>query len=135
MFSFFGVNAITDMLVYFKWPIPPNMEYASVILALMCEYLLFMFHLHGRTDLDVLLHTLLLHAIAACMVAFALELKYPDSILCALRRAYFILLQGTWFWLIGWILYPPFEGSYRWDKDDHKQMMIATMIFTQWLYF
>ncbi|KAH3835770.1 transmembrane protein 45B-like [Dreissena polymorpha] len=130
MFFFFGVNAIVDILVYFKWPLPPNMEYVSSILALLCEYLLFKFHLHGRTDLDVLLHTLLLHAIVACMVAFALELKYRDNILCALSRAYFMLLQGTWFWQIGWILYPPFESSFRWDKDDHEQMMIATMIFT-----
>lgn len=129
MFFYFGFTGIMDILVYFKAPLPPDMDYVSMLMALMCEGLLFKFHLHGRTDLDVLLHTLLLYVIGAAIIALIVEIKYRHNILAALSRAYFLLLQGTWFWQVGWILYPPFESSARWDEEDHEQMMIATMMF------
>lgn len=129
MFFFFGMTGVIDLLLHYKWPLPPNMDYVMMLLAVLCEFILFKFHLHGREDLDVLLHTLLLYAIAAGMICIVLEMRYKDNILCALSRAYCTVLQGTWFWQIGWILYPPFPSSFRWDQDDHQQMMIATMIF------
>lgn len=129
MFFFFGLSGVIDILLYFKVPLPPDMDYIAGILAFICEYVLFKFHLHGRTDLDVLLHTLLIYTIAASILAMLAELKYRDNILCALARSYFTLLQGTWFWQVGWILYPPFKHSFHWDQEDHEQMMIATMIF------
>lgn len=129
MFFYFGFTGIVDLLVYFKAPLPPDMDYISMLMALMCEGLLFKFHLHGRTDLDVLLHTLLLYVIAAGIVSLIVEMKYRHNVLSPLSRAYFLVLQGTWFWQVGWILYPPFESSARWDMEDHEQMMIATMMF------
>ncbi|XP_052811512.1 transmembrane protein 45B-like [Mya arenaria] len=129
MFFFFGLSSVVDILLHYKWPLPPSMDYVSLFLAITVEFILFKFHLHGRTDLDVLLHTLLLYAIAASIISVILEMKYKNNIMCALSRAYCTLLQGTWFWQIGWILYPPFKSSFRWDEDDHEQMMIATMIF------
>ena len=130
MFFYFGFTGIVDILLYFKAPLPKDMDYASMLLALMAEGLLFKFHLHGRTDLDVLVHTLLLYGIAANMVAVMVEMRYRHNVLSPLSRAYFLLLQGTWFWQVGWILYPPFDSSARWDEEDHEQMMIATMMFT-----
>lgn len=129
MFFFFGLTGVVDIMIYHKCSLPPDMDYVSIILAVIVEFVLFKFHLHGRKDLDVLLHTLLIYAIAAGIIAIAMELKYRNNILCALSRAYFTILQGTWFWQVGWILYPPFESSYKWDLEDHDQMMIATMIF------
>ena len=129
MFFYFGFTGIVDILLYFKAPLPPNMDYASMLLALMAEGLLFKFHLHGRTDLDVLVHTLLLYGIAANMVSVMVEMRYRHNVLSPLTRAYFLLLQGTWFWQVGWILYPPFDSSAHWDEEDHEQMMIATMMF------
>lgn len=129
MFFFFGLNGIVDILIHFKFPLPPNMDYITMGMGVTCEFILFKFHLHGRTDLDVLLHTLLLYAIAASVISVVLELNYRNSLICALSRSYFTMLQGTWFWQVGWILYPPFENSFHWDENDHSQMMIATMIF------
>ena len=129
MFFFFGLTGVIDIMMYHRCNLPPDMDYVSVIMALVVEFVLFRFHLHGRKDLDVLLHTLLLYTIAAGIMSVVLELKYRNNVLCALSRCYFVILQGTWFWQVGWILYPPFEGSYKWDLEDHDQMMIATMIF------
>lgn len=129
MFFFFGFTGIVDILIYHKCPLPPDMDYAAMVMALSTEFVLFNFHLHGRTDLDVLLHTLLLYAVAACVIAVLIEIRFRNSITCALARAYILLLQGTWFWQVGWILYPPFKSSFHWNEEDHEQMMIATMIF------
>lgn len=129
MFFFFGFTGVVDILLYYKCPLPPGMDYISMAAAVTCEFVLFKFHLHGRTDLDVLLHTLLLYAVGASVISVILEMNYRNSIVCALFRAYCTLLQGTWFWQVGWILYPPFESSFHWDEEDHEQMMIATMIF------
>lgn len=129
MFFYFGFTGIIDLLVYYKAPLPPDMDYISYLMAVMCEGLLFKFHLHGRTDLDVLVHTLLLYVIAACIVTVLVEMKYRHNVLSPLSRAYCMMLQGTWFWQVGWILYPPFASSAHWDEEDHEQMMIATMIF------
>lgn len=129
MFFFFGFTGVVDILLHYKCPLPPDMDYIAMAMAVTCEFILFKFHLHGRTDLDVLLHTLLLYAVGASIISVLLEMKYRNSVICTLARAYFTLLQGTWFWQVGWILYPPFESSFRWNQNDHEQMMIATMIF------
>jgi hypothetical protein len=34
-------------------------------------------------------------------------MKYRHNILAALSRTYFFLVQGTWFWQVGFILYNP----------------------------
>ena len=125
----FALTGIIDILHHYKAPIPPNMDYISMALAIASECLLFKFHTHGRHDLDIVLHTLLVYALVANTAAVLLEMKYRHSIIAALSRPYFVLLQGTWFWQTGWILYPPFPWSFEWDQQDHGQIMIATCMF------
>ena len=129
MLFMFGLTGVVDILIHYKAPIPPNMDYISMAIFLASEGLLFTFHLHGRKDLDVLLHTLIVYGTAANAAAVLIEMKYRHSIAAALCRAYFILIQGTWLWQTGWILYPPFPWSFHWDQEDHGQIMIATTIF------
>ena len=129
MFFMFGLSGIVDILQHYKAPVPPNMDYISLALATTSEGLLFAFHTHGRKDLDILVHTLLVYVLIANTAAILIEMKYRHSIMAALSRPYFILLQGTWFWQTGWILYPPFPWSFEWDQENHGQMMVATTIF------
>ena len=36
-------------------------------------------------------------------------------------------LLGTWFFEIGFILYPPTDAlAFQWNHDDHNQIMIVT---------
>ena len=49
------------------------------------------------------------------------------SVLAALTRSYFVLIQGTWFCQIGFILYPP-VGE-KWNQEDHGQMMIVAILY------
>ncbi|KAB7497900.1 Transmembrane protein 45B [Armadillidium nasatum] len=53
MFFFFGLNGVMDILHHYRIPLPPDLEYASGILALGMEALLFFYHLHGRPPMDI----------------------------------------------------------------------------------
>ena len=56
-------------------------------------------------------------------------MRYRHSVGVALARAYSVLLQGTWFWQAGFVLYSPLPGAVPWRQDDHEQMMVVTMMF------
>ncbi|XP_033740157.1 transmembrane protein 45B-like [Pecten maximus] len=130
MFFFFGLTGVIDLLLYFRAPVPKDLDYASMWLALLVEGLLFKFHLHGRNELDVLLHTLLIYTIGANLLALLAETKWRNNILISLTRSYFIFLQGTWFWQVAFILYNPSPAAEQWNPEDHDSLMIATMFFT-----
>lgn len=120
---------MVDILVHHRAPLPEGIEYLAGCLAFVVEAVLFKFHLHGRTELDILLHTLLLYVVYANVIVVALEMRYRHSISVALARAFTVFLQGTWFWQAGFVLYNPIPGAVPWQEGDHEQMMVATMIF------
>jgi len=123
------MSGVVDILVHHRAPLPQDIQYFVGCLAFIVEAVLFMFHLHGRTEMDVLIHTLLVYVVYANVVAVVLEIRYRHSITVALARAYGVLLQGTWFWQAGFLLYNPLPGAVAWRGDDHDQMMVVTMIF------
>ncbi|CAL4082409.1 unnamed protein product, partial [Meganyctiphanes norvegica] len=127
MFFFFGMNGVMDLLNFYRVPLPPDLDYVSAVLGFCMEGLLFYYHLHGRAPMDVQVHMLLFYVVACCAISTALEMKYKHNVLPALGRIYFTLLQGTWFYQIGFILYPP--GAEPWSQHDHRQMMIVTLVF------
>ena len=130
MFFFFGMSGIVDILLYHKVPLPANSGYVASCLALIVEGVLFKFHLHGRTDLDVLIHTLLVYTVFAAVISMMVEMRYRNHVLVSLTTSFCLMLQGTWFWQVGFILYNPIPGAVDWKQDDHNQMMLACMIFT-----
>ncbi len=124
MFFFFGMSGIIDILVHYKVPLPKGIEYMVATLAFGVEAIFFRFHLYGRTELDVLIHTLLMYTVYACIVAYLIEMRYRKSVLAILARTFFVFVQGTWFWQIAFVLY----GANPWKEDGHGEM-IMTMIF------
>jgi hypothetical protein len=129
MFFFFGLSGAVDILVHHRAPLPAGIEYLIATLAFVVEAMLFMFHLHGRTEFDVLIHTLLLYVVYFNIVVAILEMRYRHSITVALCRAFLVFLQGTWFWQAGFLLYNPLPGAVEWDQNNHDQMMVVTMMF------
>ncbi|XP_064119103.1 transmembrane protein 45B-like [Macrobrachium nipponense] len=128
MFFFFGLNGVVDIIQHYRVPIPPDMDFISGVLAFSMEALLFYYHLHGRTPMDIQVHMLLFYVVVSCAVCVALEMCYKGNVLPALGKAYFVLLQGTWFYQIGFLLYPPIGE--QWDQNEHSQMMMVTLFFT-----
>lgn len=130
MYFVFGLSGVFDILVHLKMSVLPDLDYLTVAVALAVESLLFVFHLQGRTELDVLVHTLLIYAVVANTAAFLLEMTHRNSVLLALVRAMTSCVHGTWFWQIGFILYPLGNNTERWNEEDHDQKMLAVMMFT-----
>lgn len=130
MFGFFAFNAIFELLYAYQVPgLPPDLDYLTGAIAFAIEGLLFIWHLHGRSHLDTQVHTFLVYAIVMCAISTILEIFFKDDVRPRLLRAGFTLLQGSWFFFVGFILYPP-QGWKTWDPEDHEQMMIVTMMFT-----
>ncbi|XP_077440220.1 LOW QUALITY PROTEIN: transmembrane protein 45A [Vanacampus margaritifer] len=133
MYLFFGLAGCASLIVHATEAAPLALDRMTMAVAFFNEGFLFLFHLHGRTALDVHLHMLLLYAVfGAALVAF-LELFHRGNILLELLRCVLTLLQGSWFWQIGYVLYPP-SGA-QWDPKDHNNVMFITMCYSWHLAF
>uniref|UniRef100_T1JB63 CIP2A N-terminal domain-containing protein n=1 Tax=Strigamia maritima TaxID=126957 RepID=T1JB63_STRMM len=131
MFLFFGLQSIVEILQFYRFSfILANSEYLTAILGFIVEGLVFSFHLHGRSNLDLLVHRLLVVAIAGCCFTTTLETFVRDRPIVPLARSFCTLLQGTWFYHIGFILYPPLPHMKVWAEADHSEMMLVVMYFT-----
>ncbi|KAK4292515.1 hypothetical protein Pmani_034725 [Petrolisthes manimaculis] len=128
MYFFFCLNGVMDVLSHYGAPQPPHMDYVTACLAFAIEAVIFSHHLHGLTSMDIQMHKMLLYLAWGCVVALMAEVYFRRSIVPALIRIYLVLLQGTWFFQIGFILYPPW-GMEEWDQEDHSQMMVVTITF------
>ncbi|PAA52749.1 hypothetical protein BOX15_Mlig011478g2, partial [Macrostomum lignano] len=131
MYACFAMSGLVDILAHCKAPLPPGTDYAVCLMAFCVEAILFTFHLHGRTQIDVVLHTLLVYTVWCCVLALLLELRRPRSPLPALARCFFTALQGSWFIQVGAMLYPPVPWlrQFQLTKAEHDSIMLATVIF------
>ncbi|KAL3221481.1 hypothetical protein MRX96_029380 [Rhipicephalus microplus] len=130
MYLFYLLSGLVDVMTNCGFPFPPHTDYVTLLLAVTVEGLLFHFHLHGRPHLDVLVHTLLVYTVAAEAACIIAEMCRPRSVFASLGRAYFCLLQATWFWQVGFILYSPLPAHPAWDVHSHMDMMLAASVFT-----
>lgn len=101
MYTAFGMAGASAAKVWNNSPIlPPGTDYAICSLSLFVEGLLFFFHLHGRSMIDVHVHQLLVISILGAVVGALIEWRWRDNPLPALFRSFCLLLQGTWFWQV-----------------------------------
>ena len=137
MYAFFTIHPIFELIYYYKLMeiIPKNMDYISAILAFGVEGFLFHEHLHGRHLMDIQVHSYLIISIGLCAISVLLEMVYINDVRPALARACFSMLQGTWFYQIAFILYPPSGYFQKWNFEDHDQMMLVTSLFAAHLVF
>ncbi|KAM9383843.1 transmembrane protein 45A [Pholidichthys leucotaenia] len=128
MYLFFGLAGIVSLIIHSTEAVPLALDRLMLAIAFFNEGFLFLYHLHGRSLLDVHVHQLLLYAIfGEALVAF-LELFHRGNIILELLRCALTVLQGTWFWEIGFVLYPP-HGP-EWDLKDHSNVMFITMCYS-----
>ncbi|CAF0947710.1 unnamed protein product [Didymodactylos carnosus] len=130
MFFSFGFASFFEILVHSqRYDLPEGIEYVTNILAYAIEGFLFKFHLHGRDEIDIHVHTLLVYAISLCVLAGIWEYCRPNQILATYARIAFTFLQGTWFCEAGFILYPPYDSpNWKWVAS-HSQILIITLTF------
>ena len=130
MYSAFVLGAIIEIMVHYGVQLPKRIEYAMGIMAFSVEAFLFAFHLHGKQPLDVHVHMFLVYAIVGCIIFVCLEAYNPNQVLFTYGRILFIILQGTWFYQVGFMLYPPFDDPvWEWDLKSHRNTMIVTACY------
>ncbi|XP_067826884.1 transmembrane protein 45B [Heptranchias perlo] len=132
MYLFFGISGIIDIVTYSSSWIPIGLDRLLLSLAVFIEGFLFYFHVHNRPPLDVHIHSLLLTAVFGGSFIIMMEVFLRDHIVLELFRTSLAILQGTWFWQIGFVLYPP-SGGPEWNENDHGNIMFITMCFC-WHY-
>ncbi|CAF0992552.1 unnamed protein product [Brachionus calyciflorus] len=130
MYSAFVLQSVVEILLYYRFNLPKRLDYFFGLIAFGMEAFLFGFHLHSRAPMDIHLHVLLVYAILGCCISVCLEIYNPNEIIYTYGRILFTMLQGTWFWQAGFVLYPPVDSEWmKWNRCDHNQIMTITMLF------
>ena len=130
MYSGFVLQAFVEILLYNGYNLPKRSDFYFGLIAYSIEAFLFAFHLHSRAPMDIHLHVLLVYAIIGCCLSICLEIYNPKQVMFTYARILFTMLQGTWFWQTGFVLYPPYEVDFlKWNRCDHIQIMTITNLF------
>ncbi|CAL8108712.1 unnamed protein product [Calicophoron daubneyi] len=130
MYSTFGLGGLIELCIFYKFlDLPLQTEHILSMTALLNEFLLFLLHLHGRTQLDVYIHMLLAGMIVLSLVAELFELISPKKVALPLIRWWGFLVQGTWFWQVGAILYPVASWMPTWDEQARQDRVRAANLF------
>ncbi|XP_026228003.1 transmembrane protein 45B [Anabas testudineus] len=127
MYLFFGISGIARIASAAFKVLPAGVDRLTISVALFVEGFLFYYHVHGRAPLDAHIHSLLLVAVFGGSASSMLEVFIRDNIILELLTACFFILQGSWFYQIGFVLYP-LSGP-KWDLNQHDNMMFVTMCF------
>jgi hypothetical protein len=117
MYAFFLLSGAVDLGA--AKLLPPAAPYAVLSLAFFGEAFLFYFHLQSQAGMLAEIHLLLVYAVAACGVATAVE-GATGSANAAYARAFFTLVQGSWFAQIAHTIY----GRRPWADDMGAEMML-----------
>ncbi|KAK5907820.1 hypothetical protein CesoFtcFv8_005630 [Champsocephalus esox] len=128
MYLFFSLWAAVSLVVHSSEAAPLALDRLMLAVAFFNEGFLFLYHLHGRAPLDVHLHHLLLFCVFGLALLCLLEVFQRGNLVLELLRCALTLLQGSWFWQIGFVLYSP-HGQV-WDQSDHNNVMFVTMCFS-----
>lgn len=132
----FLMGAIVEILVAYRFNLPARLPHVFGSIAFGIEAFVFANHLHGRTGLDVMLHTFFVYAIVGCFISATLETVRPNQILLTYARILFTILQGTWFFQVGFILYPPSKAfDLNWDPNNHYQLMLIPISYCWHIMF
>ncbi|KAK9395060.1 transmembrane protein 45B [Crotalus adamanteus] len=132
MYLFFLISGAADIVTYSSTLMPVGLDRFMLGIALFVEGFLFQYHTSHRPMLDQHIHSMLLMAIFAGVASSFVQVFVHDNLILDLFAVSLALLQGTWFWQIGFVLYPPWGGP-EWDLNDHSNTMFITMCFC-WHY-
>ncbi|EPQ04604.1 Transmembrane protein 45A [Myotis brandtii] len=103
MYFFFGLTGVMSILCSTIRSLPTSLSKLMLSNALFVEAFIFYNHTHGREILDIFVHQLLVLVIFLAGLTAFMELFLRSNLTVELLRTSFILLQGSWFWQIGFL--------------------------------
>lgn len=127
MYLFFGIAGVALVASTAIRLVPTGVDRLCLSIALFVEGFLFYYHVHMRPHLDAHIHTLLLVAVFGGSLCSMLEVFMRHNIILELVGAGLFILQGTWFYQIGFVLFP-LSGP-QWALEEHGNVMFVTMCF------
>lgn len=127
MYLFFGISGLALVCGTRFRALPIGVDRLALSMALFVEGFLFYYHVHSRPPLDAHIHSLLLVAVFVGSASAMLEVFMRENILLELLKACMFVLQGSWFYQIGFVLFP-LSGP-EWDLELHDNVMFVTMCF------
>ncbi|XP_077360746.1 transmembrane protein 45B [Festucalex cinctus] len=127
MYLFFGISGFALVVSTVSKLVPVGVDRFALSLALFVEGFLFYYHVHSRPPLDAHIHSLLLVAVFSGSACTMMEVFMRDHIILEMLKACLFILQGSWFYQIGFVLYPP--SGPKWDLTLHNNIMFVTMCF------
>ncbi|XP_051006026.1 transmembrane protein 45A-like isoform X2 [Acomys russatus] len=132
MYFFFGLQGVAQILCFTTNAVPLSLSKLMLANAIFVEAFIFSNHTHGREMLDVFVHQLLVFITILLGLVTFIEFLTKNNVVLELLRASFFLLQGTWFWQLAFVLYPP-NGRPKWNMEDIENKVFLTMCFA-WHY-
>ncbi|XP_068600572.1 transmembrane protein 45B [Brachionichthys hirsutus] len=127
MYLFYGIFGMARVACTASNLVPAGVDNLALSLALFVEGFLFYYHVHSRPLLDAHIHSLLLVAVFIASASAMLEVFIRNNIILQLFQGCLFILQGSWFYQIGFVLYPP--SGPKWDETLHDNVMFITMCF------
>jgi len=129
MYFFYGLTGIVDLMLFFNFKLPEDLDYVSLCVAVMAEGILFKFHFFGHHEgMILMVHTLLYYILVTTFCVLILEMNFKTNIVISLLRPFIFILRGTWFYQLGFILHNPFGNS--WDPQNYRHLMNTATTFT-----
>lgn len=109
MYLFFLILSIVNLMEIYSFSPLPSIVDPLYGFAFGVETLLLYFHTHGQGLIEQHLHKLLTFAAFMCSITSFLLGIFRTNVVIQLARPLFVLLQGTWFCQIAFLLYPLFS--------------------------
>ena len=129
IYGFFGLGGAVDLVIWYNLaPLPPKFDYLVLSLAFWFEGFLFFFHLNGKDELYVRVHTILYILVFVTALVFLLA-AISDQFMnfVGFLKAYLLSLQGTWFYQAGFVLFGTF-GTNAW-KFSPSNLELLGIVF------
>ncbi|XP_073929085.1 transmembrane protein 45A-like isoform X2 [Castor canadensis] len=132
IYLFYGLCGVVNILCFTITSLPVSLTKLMLSNAFFADAFTLYNHTHGREMVDIFVHQLLTFAtILAGLVAF-IEFLTRSKVTLVLLRSSLIMLQGSWLWQAGFVLYAP-TGGPAWDLEDHSNIMLLSLCFC-WHY-
>ena len=143
MCALFLINGLADLLVFYRLPVPHNLQFLTGSFAFWGESFLFSNHSHGMSALFQHTHALLYLPSYMAAGIFFVEVVLPRVWLFPALRNLAISIHGSWLVQSAFILYSGQVGLQPWQEDS--SLMVLPMLFawhlianlllhTLWLY-
>ncbi|XP_071096515.1 transmembrane protein 45B-like [Haliotis cracherodii] len=135
IYGLFILHAITDLLMYYDFPLLVGTHYLTAAVAFFWYGIGFYYHahMHGKEPLEEIVHVLPVPVMLATGLAILCEMLWRKGVATVLVRAYFVLTLGTWFSHVAFILYDhtSFPGSHpsNYNRQDHRNVAFAAAAF------